>query len=360
MPALAAGMDFRQPDLRPAVFLKWFAFQVRHRSHPGGVYYLIPWLRDHYSMTDEELHWFAFINGQTQNPITTWLLWKDHRDPRAAGPLVDKWRAEYPRLAFDTDRRHHKVHLDASVEGYLTMLGGRPQRQFWEDTAAGGWQAVWTAASSIPYFGRLSAWSYCDYLHIAGVNVDCDTLMLADRDGSKSHRNGLAKVSGHDEWDWHASNPGFDGVYSPEVTGYLGEVGYYLLATTKSAFENQPYDLQRDVTYLTLESALCTYKSWFRENRRYPNVYNDMMYDRIRAAEAKWTEEDFSQFWQARADSLPAHLRLEDNPTDPGMSRTKQNWFRETGQVIMMTRDYPVFANDFEAGVAEGRWGVFR
>lgn len=31
----------------------------------------------------------------------------------------------------------------------------------------------------------------------------------------------------------------------------------------------------------TLESALCTYKSWHRPNRRYVNVYSDMLHGRI-------------------------------------------------------------------------------
>ena len=37
--------------------------------------------------------------------------------------------------------------------------------------------------------------------------------------------------------------------------------------------------------YFTLESTLCTFKSWFRPNRRYPGVYLDMLYNRIRKAE---------------------------------------------------------------------------
>jgi hypothetical protein len=33
--------------------------------------------------------------------------------------------------------------------------------------------------------------------------------------GSQSHRNGLAKVLGRDDLDWHDSNPtGFDGKYT--------------------------------------------------------------------------------------------------------------------------------------------------
>ena len=92
-----------------------------------------------------------------------------------------------------------------------------------------------------------------------------------------------------------------------------------------------------DVLRLTLESALCTYKSWHKPNRRYPNVYADMHHDRIRWAESRrWGKEALRVQWDARARALPERLRLEDNPDDPGFSPEKQNQYLATGVPPMM------------------------
>src|SRR5205823_3903141 len=163
------------------------------------------------------------------------------------------------RLGWDTDRRHHRRALEQSLLGYVALLNGRTQRDFWHAVAERGWDELWTTARSIPTFGRLSAWSFCDYLHLCGVPIDCRDLML--------------------------------------------------------------------------EEALCTYKSWTRPNRRYPGVYADMLYDRIRATERAFPDEDWSVFWEARRACLPRFLRIEDVPSDPGYSALKQNWYRETGEI---------------------------
>jgi hypothetical protein len=52
-----------------------------------------------------------------------------------------------------------------------------------------------------------------------------------------------------------------------------------------------------------------------------------------------------------RKEFLPVHLRLEDNPTDPGLSKEKQNHYRNTGQVIMMNEEWDCFDNDFNNNI---------
>src|SRR3546814_10744378 len=86
-----------------------------------------------------------------------------------------------------------------------------------------------------------------------------------------------------------------------------------------------------DVTRLTLESALCTYKSWHKPNRRYPNVYADMAYLRIRKAESRFGPR-FGPLWSIRREALPSWARLESTPTDPGLDPRKQNHYLVTGQ----------------------------
>lgn len=340
---LQYGMDFRKPEYRREVFLRFYEFHLRYRAHPGCVYYLFPYLAKVNNWTMEQKLWFAFINGNTQNPVTSWLIFQAFpslEDLRM--PTLTKWFEENRgRLAFDTDRRYHRGKFPEAVARYKEVTRGK-QEAFFETmppSFLGWWNAV---GKAFLYFGRLSRFSYLEYLRIMGLPVQCDTLFLRDLSGSKSHRNGLCKVLGRDDLDWHDSNPEFDGTYSQRLLGWLEHEASQLL---NEARERTPG--MEDVGYFTMESALCTYKSWHRPNRRYPNVYNDMLVERIRTGARAWGEEAVAQFWAARKACLPPYLRLEDNPKDPGVVPTKQNHYRLTGEVIMMDRDWPCFKNSF-------------
>jgi hypothetical protein len=347
-------IDYRQPEHRREVFQKFYAFHLKYRAHPGAVYYVIPHLRQALKWSTEETLWFSFINGNTQHPVTSYIIHRRFPTPHTAAKMLGWFSENYGRLAFDTDRRHHKKNFPQATIGYLKRLRGRKQEAMWAEAATGGWGKVWAVANSIPSFGRLSAFSYSEYLRIAGLPIECDTLFLDDIPGSKSHRNGLCKVLGLDDLDWHSSNPSFRGDYSKETLRRLEQEGRALLREAQQRAKGSDY--QRDVSYFTMESALCTYKSWHRVNRRYPNVYNDMFYDRLRKTQSAWPEEDLSPFWEARRRFLPDYLRLEDMTHDPGCVPVKQNHYRLTGQVIMMDRDYPEFRNDFNDAVNARRF----
>lgn len=351
---LTAGLDFRLPRYRQEVWHRFYSFHLKYRSHPGAVYYVLPALAEAGGWDGEQRAWAAFLNGNTQNPVTTSLLMAAGNHPRHADRVLGFWREHYDKLGWDTDRRYHKARLDTAVAGYLDLTGAAGgQENYWRAAARGGWPGVWEAATAVPTMGRLSAWSYLEYLRLLRVGdvPDADTLLLADRSGSRSHRNGLALVAGMDDWIWWDYNPTFDGRYPRTVLAELEDAGERLLEEARRRNPGHP-----DVGYLTIESALCTYKSWHRPRRRYPNVYNDLLYDRLRHAETHWGGR-FGVIWQARADTLPAYLRLEDTPGDPGCVPVKQDWYRTTGEVIMMDREWPCFANGFTAKVEAGAFG---
>lgn len=317
---LVAGSDFRLPEYRREVFLKFYQFQLDTLGSPGGVYLFLPFLRDKLGLSPDESMEFALLNGQTQNPMSSYLIWTGQIDPLKAD--------------FDTDRRYWRKAFWAVTE--------RHGWDYWLEAAAQGWDEVWRRATAIPTFGRLSAWSFIEYLAIMGIPIDAPTLMLHDINGSRSHRNGLCLVLGLDQYDWHRSNPGFDGKYPSWLIQELEREGKFLLRDAEQAGAVP--------SNLTLESALCTYKGWHRPNRRYPNVYHDMAYERIKKYEDRGY--DMSLFWAARG-QLPEYLRLEAAPYDPGLCRAKQNWYRETGEVIMMEHEYPELQNRFAAVAAE-------
>lgn len=360
---LERGVDFRLPEYRRETFLRFYLYSARYRSFPGAVYYVLPALREIFNWGPEEALWFAFLNGNTQHPVTSLILHQvcpEPSSPRAVRAMLAVYRARYDRLAFDTDRRHWKKSLSDAVESYLRAYqqSGGSQAKMWASAAEKGFEGVWQQATALYGFGRLSAFSYAEYLKIMGVPFDCDTLFLEDKSGSRSHRNGICIVTGRDEFDWHSSNPGFDGHYPPELIERLDAEARDILAEARRRAAGE--DWADDVSLFTLESALCTYKSWHRPNRRYPNVYNDMLYDRLKASEAKYPGAPTDVFWQIRRHWLPKHLRLEDNPGDPGCVAVKQNWYRNTGQVPVMGHDDPVFWSDFDDTVAMGGFGLRR
>lgn len=351
-------VDWRDPALREEAFIRFYGFHLKHRAHPGCVYALMPWLRATLGWGDEEALWFAFLNGNTQHPMSSLILHDAAPVPAYADAAIDEWRRRYENLGWDTDRRYHKKAFDVAVESYRNVVGDN-QAAFWRARAEEGWAAMWAAASSIQTFGRLSSWSYLEYLWITGFGVDADDLMLGDRAGSRSHRNGLCIVSGLDRLDWHPqSNPGFDGVYPPDTLGQLADTGERLLAATRARFADEPW--VGDATRLTLESALCTYKSWHRPRRRYPGVYVDMMHDRVVESQRANPDANHDLWWQARADLWPEWLLLENRPGDPGVHEIKQDHYRLTGEIPMIGYEHRDMWSEFDRNVEVGAYGRWR
>lgn len=357
---LKVGLDFRRPEYRREVFLRFYEFHLENRSHPGCVYYVMPWLAKEHGLTDEQKLWVAFINGNTQNIVTTWEIFK--RFPNCASQAISEqlkpWFSEnYAKLAWDTDRRYHKKDFVKSALVYADLVGASQVRYFQEvpgATEGARFSALWERIRRDFYtFGRLSAFSYSEYLRIMGVLIDCPTLFLRDMSGSKSHRNGLAKVLGRDDMDWFRETS-FEGDYTEEELLWLEKEAAILLEEAQTRTRRNKRINPREVNYFTLESALCTYKSWHRKNRRYPNCYSDMFHARIKLAEQNWGKTAVSQFWACREDSQAPHLLLECCPNDPGMIPYKQNWYREKGQPIMMSRRWPEFDNAFDRQIWRG------
>ena len=313
---------------------------------------MLPHLADSLGWDEDQRAWAAWINGNTQNPATTLMLMQAGDRPERADAMLNWFSERYDTLGWDTDRRYHRKAFLRATLGYLHITSSRGHVGYWKHASRGGWHGVWSAANALPTMGRLSAWSYLEYLKLLGVGdvPDADTLMLGDMGGSRSHRNGLALIAGREDLMWWRFNPGFDArtAYSPAVTGELAALGESLLSEARTRNPGHP-----DVGYLTLESALCTFKSWHVPNRRYTGVYNDMLYDRLKVAEARHGHQ-FGVIWEARRQHLPAWLRMEDTPGDPGVVPVKQNWFLETGQPVVLGREYPELLSDFDRAVDTG------
>jgi hypothetical protein len=348
-------MDWRKPENRREAFTRSYLHSLRYRNFPGCVYFALPHMAQALEWDTEERYWAAWLNANTQNPVTTLLLMEAGSTPRYHERVAKFQEATFGALAWDTDRRHFKSSkvFGPALARYAEITSGG-QSKYWAGVK--DWDEAWSRMTALPFMGRLSAWSGLEYMRLLGDQPlpDADTLLLSDVAGSRSHRNGLALVGGYDELvKDNQLNPGGEGKWTPDFTSYMAELGEDLLEQARS------YDAS--ATRLTLESALCTWKSWHKRNRRYPNVYSDMMYERLRWAEARHGQR-FGVLWDARSDALPAHLRLEDSPGDPGLKAVKQNHYRNTGEVILLGHEeqWKDMWSSFDQRVADGKYGTCR
>lgn len=340
--------DWRLPENRREAFMRFYSFHLKYKSHPGMVYSFLPAIADAYDLDADQRAWLAWLNGNTQNPAMSLLLLEAAPNHYEWANAVAFWNEHFKLMDFDTDRRHQKGKFGEATEKWFAQFGDDPATGWWI-AGLDGWEGTWKHANSQPYMGRLSAWSMTEYARILlGNDVpDSEDWMLKDKSGSRSHRNGIAVVAGYDATFWEAE--------TPDMLGIVGELEAFadgLLAEARKRNPGHP-----DVGRLTMESALCTYKSWHKPNRRYPNVYADMAYNRIKKAEARFGHR-FDILWDARELTLPPELRLEDRPNDPGLTAVKQNHYLETGEVIMMHHDYPDMKNAFNTNVQQGLYGT--
>lgn len=342
---LKSGMDFRRPEYRREVFMRFYEFHLKYKGHAGAVYYAIPYLFEYLKPTREEQLWILYLNGCTQNIITTYFIFREFPNIHEVklNELEDFMNHRWKYLQWDTDRRYAKAKTVDMVKNYQEIVRGG-QVEFFSgltksDCPYKNFRSVWKEViEKYKYFGRLSTFSYLEYLRIGGINLDCDELFIRDIKGSKSHRNGICKVMGRDDYDWTKANEiKYDEAELSQIESWGGE----LLEEARQRIDHP------DVSYFTLETTLCCYKGWHRKNRRYPNVYNDMFAQRIWWSERKTRDKDLEMFWRMRKDFLPKHLRLEDCPKDVGVKPWKQNHYRITGEVIMMNHDWDCFKNKY-------------
>jgi hypothetical protein len=341
--------DWRLPENRREAFQRSYSFHLKHKAHPGMVYSFLPAIAEAFGLDEDGRAWLVWLNGNTQNAVTSLMLLEVAPSAKYWQAAVAFWSDHFKRLEWDMDRRHQKGKFAEATEDWVLSGYAHKAAQGWLDAGLRGWDATWAYAKDQPHMGRLSAWSMTEYARILlGQEVpDAASFMLEDASGSRSHRNGLALIAGYDSVHWGPEVADLLG-----IVAHLGEVGESLLQEAIERNVGNP-----DVSRLTLESALCTYKSWHKPNRRYPGVYADMMYGRIRKAEARFNRK-FDLLWDVRKRDLPEYLRLEDRPTDPGLAPVKQNWYLQTGQPVALHWEWPDMDDLFEQGVVHGQWGV--
>lgn len=342
------SVDWRKPENRREAFLRFYGFHLKYLSHPGPAYSFLPAIAEKAGLDEEGRVWLNWINANTQNNITSALILEAAPTPDRWRDAIAFWREHYDLLEWDTDRRYFKSRFAETTEQWVA---GRYRYADWETAGMLGWDDLWRFARSHPSMGRLSAWSMSECAGIllgSDVVPDAETLLLEDKEGSRPQRNGLAIVAGYEAAYWgprEAHNLG--------IVQELADFAEGLLAEARARYDNHPH-----ATRWSLETAFCTYKGWHKPNRRYPNVYSDITFNRLVRAEQRFGgSEMLDHLWAERKRTLPPALRLESSPNDPGLVPQKQNHYLETGEIPMMCLDYPDMLSRFDLSVRAGSYG---
>lgn len=321
-------LDYRLPENRAEYFDDLYVMNLKNGVMPGLVYLYMPMLSHHYGWDGEQVLWFAFLNGMTQNPITSLRLFEQLPEVPPAGAKLtqfDSWFNEnWETLQFDTDRRYQKRDTIQAIKVYAELVKqfGSQSKMLIDKDYATLWGIVRNHYHS---FGRLSSFSYLEYVYLNGFGADCKDLLFEDKSGSKSHRNGMFFLLGQDNLVWDKRLPnGQDGNYTDfkKICSWL---------TTQADEYLEKFYTKRyphwGVSKFTFESNLCTFKNHFF-GRRYPGVYADMAWERIEWAESRGVNCDI--FKEMRAAKLPDWLRQECE-TDKLTLKQKAAIFPETG-----------------------------
>ena len=300
-------LDYRRSENRHAYFTQLYELNLDQKILAGLVYLYFPNLKHHFGWDQETALWFAFLNGMTQNPLTSLRIFSRWPQPLAPKelPVFQEWfDAEWPRLQYDTDRKYAKVGTPQAIKSYIELISehGSQTQMLTGKTFAELWKLV---NSRYYTFGRLSAFSYLEFVYIMGAGAECDNLFLTDKEGSRSHRNALLLLTGRDHlvWDKRMKN-GFDGKYEdfPKLCAELAEdANEYLM-------EHAPRLPHAGL--FTLETNLCTWKNT-HFGYRYPGVYSDLAYDRLKWYEQHIGPDQHTQLLWGIREQLEGWLRNE-------------------------------------------------
>lgn len=323
--------DYRLKENRLEYFTRLYGMNLQHGVMPGLVYLYMPTLAEHYGWDAEQSLWFATINGFTQNPITSLRIFQQLPECPPAGAALgrfDTWfNEQWETLNFDSDRLKNKRNTVAGIKSYAQLVSehGGFQSLLWARDQP--YTEAWGKANSVHSFGRLSTFSYLEYVRIMGYGAQCTDLMFEDFDGSRSHRNGALFLQGADTlvYDKRSGNE-FSGKYDnfkPMCDWLLDESNKFL-----RGFATHNPDVP-DVGYFTLESCYCQFKNGFFK-RRYPGVYSDMAWDRIKWYDERGMSELTEPFKAIRAAHLPEWLR-EECEVQPVLRAKKASQFADTG-----------------------------
>jgi Alpha-glutamyl/putrescinyl thymine pyrophosphorylase clade 2 len=318
-------MDYREKQNRRESFIRWYAWSLKYDDCDPAVW-ATNYLNRRYEHNDEQRLWFAWLYGNTYYLPTAWILMNEFPDfELATVDRMEKWNnINYKRLRYQTDTKWNKGHLPSMFASYQKFIGNKSQREviesYYGDNEKDSFENLWEGIkNSLHKFGRYSTWFYLQHLkHTCNVAIVPTNLMLADYDGSRSHRNGLLLALGKDD-DYDRK------LTAAEYADLEGNAKSILEEMT----ERFP-ELKSQIDFFTMETCLCSYKKIFREKHgRYLGYYLDRQTEEIMQCESDgWYGIDWQVMWDSRSETLDERLNRVT-----GINKERFSYFLNNGKI---------------------------
>lgn len=324
-------IDYRLKENRLDAFIKWYAWELTFKDCDPAIW-MMNYLNQRFEHNSEQRLWFSWLYANTYYLPTAWVLFQEFPDYELATiDRLEQWNtANYKRLRYQTDTKYNKGHLPVMFASYQKHIGKRSQRSFFERLSGDNEQQTFTSLwafiiNHFYKFGRYTTWFYLQTLkHTAGIPVEPTSLMLADYDGSRSHRNGLLRAMGRDD---KVANL-LDMRLQPEQYQFLEECAQTIMDEVKSDYPA----IAPEVDAFTMETALCAFKKLWRTNdSRYLGYYLDRQAEEIsRVSQDGWYGIEWDVLWQARQETLDPRLHCDR------IQKEKYGEFLATGSIYRL------------------------
>ncbi len=296
-------LDYRLIENRKAAFVEWMRWSIEHDDCDPSLY-MANYLFRRFEHNLEQKLWICWLYGTTYHFPAAWVIWNEFPDAE----LVDSARLRdwndknYKRLRYQTDTKYNKGFLPAqfaSYKNWALLRGSQVQhfRGLVGDTPEATYETLTHEITTHLYkFGRYTTWFYLQTLkHCAGIDMNPPTLLLNDREGSKSHRNGLCYAVGKDDW--------VDAGLSAAQYQYLEDEATALLIRVKEGLSSA-YEHKAD--RFAMETCLCSFRKIFRhKHSRWLGYYLARQSHEIETVERDgWDGVCWTPFWDARAETI--------------------------------------------------------
>lgn len=335
-------IDYRENnyELRRELLIQYTGWAYKLLDGDCALWTMKHIFKDSERFDDEDKFWHCWLYANTYNYGQSWAFaqYFPHYNEVTYDALVDFNNKNYERMVYQVDCRYSKGRLPVMFQSYMSMIGLKTQKEFWfglctSDDRVENFKTCWNVASKLREFGRYKTWFYLQALReVCGLPIDCPDLLLNDV-GSESHRDGLCRGLGKDEWvkrkekDENGKTVKIRHDFHPDEIVWLNQEADKLMDEI-----NERYGLE--VEPLGFETVLCAYKKLFRIHQgRYVGYYLDRQYDDYHKIEIMWPEVDMEPLWKARRELLPHDLlpELKENKPSSAMELWRCETFPNTG-----------------------------
>jgi hypothetical protein len=301
--------DWRLPENREELFLRYFAWRVKHEDLDQR-----HWMRTLCKSYDlEQKMWFAMVFGMTYRSCQSWAYTQtipyihDYPLEQIETWHIDNWK----RTTYGSDARYNKGHFVRQCESLKNWLNGSTLTDKINsivvyDSSKENFYALFKEIKTLFKFGRMTTWLAMQALHdLADLPIDPGTPIL---DGYGPHNdssmesiwNGLCAVR-----DEPHKMVGKYGDYVPDKK----DMGWFQDQIKEYSEKGQTFTGVA-VDSFRCETIWCMYKRLFNENasKEYAGHSSGDHAQWYLYYREHWPEIDWSPYRQA-ARTLPGSIR---------------------------------------------------